>query len=103
VEIPELTERQLNLIVGACQDIEMNVFCQCNVLPTDDFGIACKTIEAAADVEALIVLKLVKEITEENKEKVEEQNIQTGRIWRVYTVTPLGRALFQAQCSPAVQ
>jgi len=99
MEIPEITERQLMLIVGACQDVEMNVFCQCNPLPTDDFGIACKTIEAAADVEALIGLKFVKEITSEQQEKVNEQNLKTGRVWRVFEVTPLGRAMFQIACS----
>jgi hypothetical protein len=103
MEIPEITESQLKLLMEVCYDPAMSVFSQCNHLPTDNIEDATKNIEAQKDTQRLIELKLLREITEDHKEQIEQMGIRTGRVWHVYQLEPLGRALFQAQLTTAIQ
>jgi len=103
MEIPSITESQLKLLMDICYDPAMSVFSQCNHLPTDAVEDALKNIEAQKDTQRLVELKLLKEITADHKEQIEKLGVQTGRIWRIYSLEPLGRAMFQAQCSALIQ
>lgn len=103
MEIPEITESQLKLLMDVCYDPQMSVFSQCNHLPSDSVEDAIKNIEAQKDTQRLIELKLLKDISEDHKERLEQMGIRTGRVWRVYQLEPLGRALFQAQLTTAIQ
>jgi hypothetical protein len=101
MSIPEITPDCLELLNGVLAEFE-GVFSQCSPIPSDPLFEASQATKATQDVDLLIELGLVKELTEDHKEQIEKQNAATGRKWRVYCVSPLGRALFQATCSPSI-
>jgi|ERR1019366_7622373 hypothetical protein len=100
--ISEITESQLQLMLVICGNPDMSVFSQSASKDTDPLALQCKMQEGAKDVEHLIVLKLLKEITADHLEQIERTNAESGRTWRVFELTPLGRAFFQAQQSVLV-
>src|SRR5271157_1585023 len=99
---PEITADQLTLITGVCSDAEMGIFSQCDPIPGDALVDAALTAKARHNAEKLVELGLLKNITEQHQEQINRQNEATGRVWNVYAVTPLARAMFQAQLSTAV-
>ena len=101
MNVPEITEDELGLINEVC-GAYAGVFSQCDPIPGDPLFQAALVIEAQKHVDHLIGLGLLKEITGDHKEQIEEQNRKSGRVWRVYSVTPLGRAMFQVVHSIAV-
>jgi hypothetical protein len=101
MNVPEITKEQLELINEVCGPFE-GVFSQCDPIPGDPLFQAALVIEAQKHVDHLIGLGLLKEITGDHKEQIEEQNRKSGRVWRVYSVTPLGRSMFQVAHSTAI-
>jgi len=101
MNVPEITPDCLELINGVLTAFQ-GVFSQCDPIPSDPLFEAEQARKGQQDVDLLIELGLVKELTEDHKEQIEKQNAATGRKWRVYCVSPLGRALFQATCSPSI-
>ncbi len=99
---PEITESQLHMMLTICADPDMYVFSQCAPKDTDPLALQCKMGEGVKDVDHLISLKLLKEITADHQEQIERTNAESGRTWRVFEVCPLGRAMFQAYISTAV-
>jgi hypothetical protein len=99
--LPEITEDQLGLINEVC-GAYAGVFSQCDPIPGDPLFEAALVVEAQKHIDYLIGLGLLKEITGDHKEQIEEQNRKSGHVWRVYSVTPLGRAMFQVVHSTAV-
>jgi hypothetical protein len=100
--IPEITEAQLKLMVTVC-NANMSVFSQ--TAPQDNDPLDTKVVlgQAEKDTDHLVSLKLLKEITEDHKEQIERTNVESGRTWRVFELTCLGKAMFQAFTSPIVQ
>ncbi len=98
--IPEITKDQLDLLNDTCGRYE-GVFSQCAPIPGDFPPAAAEALEGQKDVDYLVELGLLKSITEENKEQIEAHNKKTGRVWQGYSITPLGRAMFQVQGSTA--
>jgi hypothetical protein len=96
---PEITESQLNLLLMGPQ---MSVFSQTSPKDTDPLALQCTMREGEKDVAHLISLKLLKEITAEHQERIEKTNAESGRTWRVFEITALGRALFQAYTQPGI-
>jgi hypothetical protein len=103
MEYHELTAGQLKLMLEVSCDIHMSVFSQCASQPGDPLEARIKMAEAAKDVEHLIGLSLLKDITAEHLEEVLQTNLESGRDWKVFEITPLGRAFFQAYQSVTVQ
>ena len=102
MEIPSITESQLQTMITICANPDMSVFSQSSPKDTDPLALQCKMGEGVKDVDYLISLKLLKEITADHQEQIERTNAESGRTWRVFELTPLGRALFQAQYSVLV-
>lgn len=102
MDYPEITAEQLSLITGACTEADMGVFSQCDPIPGDALIDATLTAKARRDAEKLVELGLLRNITVQHQEQINKQNEATGRIWQVYAVTPLARAMFQTQLSTSV-
>ena len=102
MDYPEITADQLMLITGVCSDPEFGVFSQCDPIPGDALVDATMAAKARCNAEKLIELGFLKDITEDHREQIDKQNKATGRVWRVFSVTPLARAMFQATLSTAV-
>jgi hypothetical protein len=52
--------------------------------------------QGAKDAEHLVELRFLKDITADHQEQIRKTEEESGRTWKVYEVTCLGRALFQA-------
>lgn len=94
MNFPEVTESQVKLMHNVCFDPDMSVFSQCAPIPSDPLNEALEANQAAQDVNYLISLGLLNEITHNHFDKVTEMGEKTGRVWRVYEITPIGRAMF---------
>jgi hypothetical protein len=102
MEIPSITESQLKTMLTICGNPDMSVFSQTASKDTDPLALQCKIQEGEKDVEHLLSLQFLKEITADHKEQIEKTNAESGRTWRVYEVTALARAMFQAYTHPGV-
>lgn len=98
--IPEITESQLNLMNQVCFDPQMSVFSQTSSKEGDSPQAAMMMDKGKADTEYLCSLGFLKDITADHLPKIEEISKETNRTWRVYEVTAMGRAMFQASTSP---
>ena len=103
MEIPEITESQLKTMITICSNPDMAVFSQTTPKDTDPLALQCVMDQGQKEIEHLVSLNLLKEITADHLEQIEKTNAESGRMWRVFEVTALGRAMFQAHCSPAIQ
>lgn len=101
MSIPEITKDQLALLTEVC-GTWAGVFSQCDPIPSDPLLDAAVVAEGQRDVQYLIELGLFKDITEDHKAQLEEQAKKTGRTWRVFMITPLGKAMFGLQHSTAI-
>ncbi len=99
MEIPEVTESQVELMKQVCFDPEMSVFSQCSVKPEDPLATATQAQRAKVDADRLVTLGFLKNITAEHQERVTALNIKSDRDWQVYEITAMGRAMFQAACT----
>ena len=95
MEIPEISESQLKTMLTVCSNPNMSVFSQAAALDSDPLAFKVVLGQAEKDVEHLVYLKMLKEITSEHKEQIEATNAESGRTWKVFEVSPLGRAFFQ--------
>ena len=102
MEIPEINEAQLKTMLTICGNPEMFVFSQTYPKDTDPLALQCLMGQGIKDTEHLVSLSMLKEITADHAEQIEKTNAESGRTWRVFEVCPLGRAMFQAYCSPLV-
>jgi hypothetical protein len=101
-EIPEITESQLKTMLLICNNPDMSVFSQCAPKDSDPLALQCVMGQGAKDTEYLVYLKLLKEITADHMEQINRTNAESGRTWRVFEITALGRAMFQAYTHPGV-
>ena len=99
MDIPEITARQ----IGVMREVVfVPIFSQTEPMVTDSLANQIYLKEAAEDLAHLMELCLIKEITNEHIEQVQKTNEESGRIWHVYEVCPMGRAFFQADLSVLV-
>ena len=103
MEIPEISESQLRTMLSVCRDPQLSVFSQTSPIDADPLAFKVVLGQAQKDVEHLVSLRLLKEITADHLEQIEKTNEESGRTWRVFELTPLARAFFQAFTSPSVQ
>jgi hypothetical protein len=97
--IPEITKRQ----IGVMREVVfVPIFSQTEPMVTDSLANQIYLKEAGEDMAHLIELKLIKEITQDHLEQVTKTNAESGRLWHVYEVCPMGRAFFQADQSVLV-
>lgn len=101
--IPEINESQLKTMLTVCSNPEMSVFSQTSPKDSDPLELQCVMQQGERDVEHLIFLGLLKEITADHQEQIEKTNVESGRTWRVFEVSALGRAMFQAYTNLSVQ
>jgi hypothetical protein len=92
----ELSQSEYDLLRIVCNDPNMSVFSQSSPIATDDAETVSQAQQAAIDAERLVTIGLLRNITENHKEQLVQMNEQTGRQWRVYEISPMTRALFQA-------
>ena len=102
MEIPEISESQLRTMLSVCRDPQLSVFSQTSPIDADPLAFKVVLGQAQKDVDHLVALKLLKEITADHLEQIEKTNEESGRNWKVYEVTALGRAMFQAYTQPGV-
>ena len=102
MEIPSITESQLQTMITICANPDMSVFSQSSPKDTDPLALQCKMQESERDIEHLLSLNFLKEITDNHREQIDRTNAESGRNWRVFEVCPLGRAMFQAYTHPGV-
>ena len=102
MEIPEISESQLRTMLSVCRDPQLSVFSQTSPIDADPLAFKVVLGQAQKDVDHLVALKLLKEITADHLEQIERTNAESGRTWRVFSVTALGRAMFQAYTQPGV-
>src|SRR5271157_1150691 len=102
MEIPEINESQLKTMLTVCRNPDMSVFSQTS--PQDSDPLAFKVVlgQAEKDIDYLVSLKFLKEITADHREQIEKTNEESGRNWRVFEITSLGRAMFQAFTQPGI-
>jgi hypothetical protein len=90
-------------MLAVCIDPNMSVFSQS--LPMENDTLALKIVlgDAEKDNDNLVDLGMLKDITADHLEQVEKANADSGRTWKVFEITALGRAMFQAYTNPTVQ
>jgi hypothetical protein len=95
VSIPQLNAEQVALLTSMATGV--GAFSQ--VIPDaklDSYKDYTDAMEVVRDNEQLVILGLVKEITDEEaiKEKMANIYAMTSRLWRVYEITAIGKAMF---------
>ena len=91
--IPEITESQLALMRQVTSDPRMSVFSQTLPLPTDSAQDGSMLRQSAEDAAHLVSLGFLKDITQDHQEQIEKLGVDTGRIWQVFQITAMGRAM----------
>ncbi len=97
--IPEITESQFALMQSVCRDPEMSVFSQCSSKEGDSVEAAIILDQAKKDTEYMCELGLLKNLTADHQERLDELNARSGRTWNVFEITKVGRTMFQASTS----
>jgi hypothetical protein len=92
----ELSQSEYDLLRIVCNDPNMDVFSQSSPIATDDEETVSQAQQAAIDAERMVTIGLLRNITDNHKAQLAQMNKQTGRQWRVYQITPMTKALFQA-------
>jgi hypothetical protein len=100
--IPELTESQVKLLYDVSNISEMRVFSQSSPIPTDPLQESLEALQGAKDVEYLISLGLIKNISESNAEGLEKLLKETGRVCQVFEVLPYTMKMFHLPASPEI-
>jgi hypothetical protein len=101
-EVSSVTESQVALMKLVCFDPEMSVFSQTSPKPTDPLQSAIEMKQAAEDADYLASLGFLRNITADHQERIDQMGANTGRTWRVFEISALGRAMFQAATSTTV-
>ena len=102
MEIPSISESQLLTMITICANPDMSVFSQSAPKDTDPLALQCKMQEGERDINHLLYLNFLKEITADHTEQINKTNAESGRTWRVFEITALGRAMFQTYTHPGV-
>lgn len=97
MNIPEITETQLRMMQEVCSDPNMSVFSQTSSKEGDAPEAYAALTQGQLDADYLCTLGFLKNITENHLERLASICTQTGRTWRVFEVTAMGRAMFQVQ------
>jgi hypothetical protein len=100
--IPQITETELALMKLVCFDPDMSVFSQTSPKPSDPLQSAIEMKQAADDADHLASLGFLKNITADHQERIDQMGANTGRVWRVFEISAMGRAMFQATTSTTV-
>jgi len=100
--IPEITDNQLGLMRMVCTDSNMSVFSQCSAREEDPLTSKMEIERMATDADHLVSLGFLKNITESHPEQLADAESRTGRKWRVFEISALGRAMFQAATSTTI-
>ena len=95
VSIPQLNAEQVALLTSMATGV--GAFSQ--VIPDaklESYKDYTEAMEVVRDNEQLVILGLIKEITDEEaiKEKMANIYAMTSRLWRVYEITAIGKAMF---------
>src|ERR1700686_762555 len=101
-DIPSVTESQVALMKLVCFDPDMSVFSQTSPKSSDPLQSAIEMKQAADDADRLASLGFLKNITADHQERIDQMGANTGRMWRVFEITYLGRAMFAASTSLTV-
>lgn len=90
--IPQLNEEQVRDLQNMCGPI--NAFSQ--VVPEEktDGPNYVVYMDKVRDTEQLVILGLIKEITDQCSEKLANLYSMTSRMFRVFEITDIGRAMF---------
>ena len=100
--IPAVSESQVALMKIVCFDPEMSVFSQTSPKPTDPLQSAIEMKQAAEDADYLASLGFLKNITADHQERIDQMGANTGRTWRVFEISAMGRAMFMATTSSTI-
>lgn len=100
--IPSVTESQVKLMSTVCTDPNMSVFSQTSSKDGDGLIMSIAMDEAQRDADYLVSLGFLKNITSDHLEQIAKVNAETGRTWRVFEITAMARAMFQAYTSTTV-
>lgn len=102
--IPEINQHELDIMNQVCYDTNQSVFSQTSSRVDDHPDIAEQLNLTEAATKHLCELGFVEDITgaEQHVEKLKEIEKNTGRTWRVYEITAMGRAMFQMQAAGKV-
>lgn len=92
MNIPQINEEQIKDLKAMCGAID--AFSQ--VVPSQDAdGPNYEPfMEKVRDTEQLVILGLIKEITDDCGEKLANIYAMTNRMFRVFQITDIGRAMF---------
>jgi hypothetical protein len=95
VSIPQLNAEQVALLESMVNGL--GAFSQAVPDPKlESYKDYTEAMEVVRDNEQLVILGLIKEITDEEaiKEKMANIYAMTSRLWRVYEITAIGKAMF---------
>jgi len=102
IKIPQITESQLKFLKEVCNIPGMCVFSQSSPLPDDPLDAVFEHTRAEKDVEYLISIGLVKEISSEHQEQLEKMKAASGRAWRVFQVQDPALVMFNNAASTTI-
>jgi hypothetical protein len=100
--IPELTESQLKLLYEVSNISGMRVFSQSSPLPTDPLQDSIDALQGARDVEYLMSIGLIKNISADQAEGLAKIKLETGRTCFVFEVLPFTLIMFKLPTSPEI-
>ena len=90
--IPEINADQVLVLQSMCGTI--NAISQCVPEESKDGELYKEGMDKLRDTEQLVILGLLKEVSEENNMKLAEIFSMTGRLFRVFEITDVGKAMF---------
>jgi hypothetical protein len=93
--IPTLKESQVKTLRDTCA--EFGAFSQVvpeEKLDGDEFEAA---MEELRDTEQMLILGLIREITNEHTDKIARLLSMTGRQWRIFQMTDVGTVMFSKE------
>ena len=90
--ISEITEGQVRSLEEMCGDI--SVFSQIVPEQDKDGDRYDEWMKLTAETWQLVILGLIKEITDDHKQRLGEAFLETNRHYRVFEITPVGKAMF---------
>jgi hypothetical protein len=95
MSIPQINKEQIQTLMGMVGPID--AFSQ--VVPSKDAdGDSYEGImESVRDTEQLVILGLIKEITDDCGDKLANIYAMTNRMFRVFQITDIGRAMFSVE------
>ena len=93
--IPQINEEQVKDLVAMTGPID--AFSQVVPSPDADGPNYEKFMSKVRDTEQLVILGLIKEITDDCGEKLANIYAMTNRMFRVFQITDIGRAMFSVE------